>query len=88
MAGMSTSKILELSEFDISFDRMASKYQKKLFEETLAEINKILKIVDLDPKKAIDRIISFLKKIQITRYSRTISVQHIQEPVIMKKQNW
>ena len=62
MAGMDTDIVLELSEFDISFDKMESKYQRKLSEKTLAEINEILRIVDSDPETAIDRIINLLEK--------------------------
>lgn len=62
MAGIDTDIVLELSEFDISFDKMESKYQRKLSEKTLAEINGILRIVDSDPQTAIDRLINLLEK--------------------------
>ena len=62
MASLDTEIALELSEFDISFDKMESKYQRKLSEKTLAEIDEILRIVDSDPKTAIDRIINLLEE--------------------------
>ena len=62
MAGMNTDIVLELSEFDISLDKMESKYQRKLSGKTLAEINEILRIVDSDPQTAIDRLINLLEK--------------------------
>jgi len=62
MAGMDSEIVLELSEFDISFDKMESKYQRKLSKKTLAEINEILRVIDSDPETAIDRILNLLEK--------------------------
>lgn len=60
LAGIDTDFVLELSEFDISFDKIESKYQRKLSEKTLGEINGILRIVDSDPETAISRILNLL----------------------------
>lgn len=62
MAGIDTDIVLELSEFDISFDKMESEYQRKLSEKTLGEINGILRIVDSDPQTAISRILNLLEE--------------------------
>lgn len=62
MAGVDTDIALELSEFDISFDKMESEYQRKLSEKTLVEVNEILRLLDSDPETAIDRIINLLEK--------------------------
>ena len=62
MAGLDTSIVLELSEFDISFDKLESKYQREFSKKTLAEINEILRLVDPDPQTAIDRLINLLEK--------------------------
>jgi len=59
---MDSEIVLELSEFDISFDKMESKYQRKLSKKTLAEINEILRVIDSDPETAIDRILNLLEK--------------------------
>ena len=62
MAGVDTDIALELSEFDISFDKMESEYQRKLSEKTLVEVNEILRLLDSDPETAIDRIINLLEE--------------------------
>ena len=50
------SRTLELTEFEITYDQLESQYQRKLSEETLAEANEILKIIDSEPETAVERI--------------------------------
>jgi len=50
------SRTFKLTEFEITYDQLESKYQRKFSKETLAEVNEILKIIDSDPKTAIKRV--------------------------------
>jgi tetratricopeptide (TPR) repeat protein len=50
------SRTFKLTEFEITYDQLESKYQRRFSKETLAEVNEILKIIDSDPKTAIKRV--------------------------------
>lgn len=62
MTDKNLSRTLDLTEFEITYDQLESKYQRKLSEKTLAEVNEILKIIDSEPEAAIERIIILLEQ--------------------------
>lgn len=81
MTGMDTEKVLELSEFDISFDQMESKYQRKLSEKTLAEIMEVMSIYfyKIGEKKTAMRYYDLMKQLN-KNHSATREAKRIVKP--------
>ena len=62
MTDRNFSRMLDLTEFELTDDPLKLKYHRKLSEKTLAEVKEILETIDSEPEAAIERIKILLER--------------------------